>query len=296
MSRGGWEQEKKILTSRGYNLEKVVTYMVTDYDHERRRVRATQWKISPGDLRGTFLAQEMWPVTPGTEKIISEISVPLARVQFPANGSNRRHTSLWIDDLCSIVHFWQVANHVGEQLTEAEVEAAGLKDKFVLARLVLEPFMQANSTAAMEMKLRLVVYPGPMTLVSEAAQKWRKNDDAAEELPCLITKNGRNRYTIVEVAMAEKQTEQVNFGVLPIIQTVTQDEQVPLPSRVQLAEELDGFLGDWQDFNVMTKIKVPLETIYKEQPYSIGERMFKPAYQWPRLSEAPVNEGKLNQV
>ena len=96
--------------------------------------------------------------------------------------------------------------------------------------------------------------------------------------------------------MAEKQTEQVNFGVLPIIQTVTQDEQVPLPSRVQLAEELDGFLGDWQDFNVMTKIKVPLETIYKEQPYSIGERMFKPAYQWPRLSEAPVNEGKLNQV
>lgn len=193
MSRGGWEQEKKVLTARGYNLEKVLAYMVTDYDFERRRIRSTQWKITPGDLRGSFPAQEMWPTTEGTDKILSEVSVPLARVQFPANGSNRRHASLWIDELCSITHFWQVANHMGEQLSEAEVEAAGLKDKHVLARVVIEPFMQANSTAAMEAKLRLVVYPYPMNLITEAAQKWRKNDDAAEELPCLITKNGRNR-------------------------------------------------------------------------------------------------------
>lgn len=242
-----------------------------------------RWKLAGGIHEVMINPKRMWAMNPGNS-VLTTFTFKLENCVFPQQPESRHMTEWFGGELVTIKHFWKVQDTMGAQLTNEEVIQAGLDSKKALLKVVLEPFMPGGRKKVMSVKLRVLAIPGDLESAKAAAEKWKVKVQDPAVMPALAALSDNHRYTVIPVAVDEKEGDGASLGVLPIVEVRTLDQNFNYPTRKEVALEMAAFFRDWQLANVVSHhTKDSMETIYKAPARHEGEIICKPAAVWPAL-------------
>ena len=273
------------------NLAK--SFKTSDHDDnvvsaQARKIKSMRWRLVGGPTEVTCNPKRLWEMNAQVHGILTAVTFKLENCVFPTEPEGRHMTNWFGGEHLTLKHFWIMPDKTrGAQLTNDEVKDAGLENKTLMLKIVVEPHMKKNKRN-MSVKLRTLAIPGNMDEAKAVANKWNVNVQDPTSMLTMALITGTERHFLIPMGIDEDQNDAAGLGILPLVEVRTNVENFHYPSRDEIAKEMQAFFRDWQLANVIKPTtKEPLETLLKAADKQVGELIAKPNGEWPQLWTPP---------